>query len=289
MSKTWLVFEDGSYYSVDCSLHSAPKGNPKPVDAYLFTEPEGDFTIAARKAVHAVFTCAEKRGLYKNSGPVIAGFDLSERTRLDTSITGQSGGLCFAACFAKKLLKTDPGNIAATGVVEADGRIGKVKGIETKLKTAANLIKEEGIILYPEKNLIDISYDLKNLLKKKKIKSFPVADMQQVFDILFKNGGDLFYKKPLFKKSILFLLLMPIAGVIAMAIWIYFYDNTKKTSLPVKGEKQTVPIANKDEILDSKEVKKLIPEIDDITSFPTDDTEQPNNRKSGSFDDKGFE
>ncbi len=279
MSKTWLVFEDGSYYSVECSLHSAPKGHPKPVDAYLFTETEGDFTIAARKAAHAVFTCAEQRGLYQNNGPVIAGFDLSERTRLDPSIIGQSGGLCFAICFAKKLLKTDPGDIAATGVVEANGKIGKVRGIETKLKTAANLMNKEGIILFPEKNLPDISYDLKNLLKKKNIESFPVADMQQVFDTLFKNEVDIPYKKTYFNKSLLFLLLMLVAGTIAMTVWIYFDNNTKVGAPPpIKEEKQTVPMAAESG------------RVSDSNPSPTDGTEpSQNNSKFESFNDKGFE
>ena len=314
MSKTWLVFEDGSYYSVDCSLHTAPKGNPKPVDAYLFTEPEGDFTIAARKASHAVFTCAEQRGLYEHKGPIIAGFDLSERIRLDTSLTGQSGGLCFAVCFAKKLLKTDPGNIAATGVIEADGKIGRVKGIEIKLKTAAHLTKEQGIILFPEENLPDISQDLKQLLKKKNIKSFPVANIDQVFDILFKKESVPPYKKSFLNKQVLFFILMLVVVTIAMTAWAYFINNKKaEVSQPTKEEKQISSIETSEKALKTNEIKKttlepevipikqdieLTPEpnstkpgkVSDSNPLPAENTKQlPNVSDSESTDDKGFE
>jgi len=312
MSKAWLVFENGSYYSVDCTLHSAPSGHPKPVDAYLLTEHEGDFTIAARKAVHAVFACAEKRGLYQHQGPVIAGFDLSERVNLDTSLAGQSGGLCFALCFAKKLLKKDIGNIAATGVIEADGKIGKVKGIETKLKTAADLVKEQGLVFFPEKNLSDMSQDLKDFLKGKKIKVFPVTDMDQVFDILFKKEESL-GEKPFLSKSILFVILLVVAGIVAMMVWGYLFNNNKTAPpLPIK-EKQIISSDAGEKILGNKKVKKqdLEPETitikqaiepnpgpeaikplqtDENKPFPVDSTKpSATGNESKPIDNKGFE
>jgi len=104
MSKTWLVFENASAYSVSCFLTDTPQGHPKPVDGYVVTEHEGDFTVSARKAAHAVYECAKSRGLYSRN--VMAGFDLSERTGMDASIAGSSGGLSFAVSFAQKLLKS---------------------------------------------------------------------------------------------------------------------------------------------------------------------------------------
>jgi hypothetical protein len=264
MSKTWLVFENGSHYSVDCSLHTAPAGHPKPVDAYLLTEHEGDFTIAARKAVHAVFACAEKRGLYQHQGPVIAGFDLSERVNLDAGLAGQSGGLCFALCFAEKLLKKDIGNIAATGVIEADGKIGKVKGIETKLKIAADLVQAQGMIFFPEKNLSDMSQDLKDFLKEKKIKAFPVADIDQVFDILFKKEEP-FVKKSFLNKSIVFVVLLVIAGIVSMMAWGYLVNNERTASpLPIK-EKQIISSEAGEKPLENKEINKQGSEPETIT------------------------
>ncbi|MDA3791075.1 MAG: hypothetical protein PF503_21585 [Desulfobacula sp.] len=310
MSKTWLLFENKSYYSVNCSLHKAPKSHPKPVDAYLVTEHEGDFTIAARKAAHTVFTCAQKRGW--DLDPVVAGFDLSERTRLDTSIAGQSGGLGFALSFAKKLLHTDPGNIAATGVIEANGKIGRVNGIEAKLETALDLTREQGIILFPKKNIPDISQNLKTLLKQEHIKAFPVADMDQVFDILFKKEAPA-CKKSFVNKRLLSAVLILAAGAIAMASWVYFLDDNKTTAPPtlkpailepeIQEPIAQEPVALKKEnqiiSMDTKETEKPKTEplpdpepllTDKSSPLPEDNSKSPtDSAKSRPVDDKGFE
>jgi len=183
MRKTWLIFENGTYYSVNCSLHRMPKDYPKPVDASLVTENEGDFTIAARKAVHAVFPHVKR--VVKIGWSISAGFDLSERTGMDAGIAGQSGGLNFAVCFAKKTLRSDPGHGAATGIIEADGKIGRVKGIETKLKAVKDLVGENGIILFPEENLPDIPTRMMARFEKESIQYYPVGHLSQVMDLLF--------------------------------------------------------------------------------------------------------
>lgn len=215
MSKTWLIFENGSYYSLDCSLHKAPKGHPKPVDTYIVTEHEGDFTIAARKAVHAVYNAAVNRGI--DIEPVVAGFDLSERTSLDSGLVGQSGSLSFAVSFAQKLFSQDPGNVAATGVVEAGGRIGPVKGIETKIRTAAGLVKDGGIILFPSLNLNDLPEGLINKLKQQNIRYLPVDDLNDVFESLFQFGP--VEKQADVEKVKRYLLLLLIFSAAVFGVW----------------------------------------------------------------------
>lgn len=238
MSKTFLVFENGEYYSVTCSLHAPPRGHPKPVDAFIVTEHDGDFTIAARKAAHAVYNCARKRQSYENA--VVAGFDLSERVGMDARMAGQSGGLCFAVCFAEKLLNIDPGSVAATGVIEADGSISRVKGLETKIRTAADLIKNDGLILFPEQNLPDITKGLQSYLEENNIKALPVSDIDQVFDILSDKKNTADKNKPFLNKPVLFVVLLFLALAVAISVWVNNSDRRKiKTESPVL-EKKTV-------------------------------------------------
>jgi len=168
MSETWLLFEDGGHDAVRCTLYPLPKDYPRPVDAYIVFEHSGDFTVAVRKAVHAVFHLAQKRNIPVQ--PVNAGFDLVGKSGPDAGLAGQSGGLCFALAFAKKLLKLDLPDIAATGSLSSDGRISAVKGIESKLRTALTLLKEKD--------------DLITQIKDKAILLHPVTTLDQVMDIL---------------------------------------------------------------------------------------------------------
>jgi hypothetical protein len=182
MNETWLLFEDGGHDAVRCTLYPLPKDYPRPVDAYIVFEHSGDFTIAAQKAVHAVFHLVQKRNIPVQ--PVNAGFDLAGKSCPDAGLAGQSGGLCFALAFAKKLLKLNLPDIAATGILSSDGRISAIKGIEAKLRTALTLLKENDRIFFPADNQDQIPDDLITQIKDKTILLHPVTTLDQVMDIL---------------------------------------------------------------------------------------------------------
>jgi hypothetical protein len=182
MSETWLLFENSDHDAVRCTLYPLPKDYPRPVDAYIVFEHSGDFTMAAQKAVHAVFHLVQKRNIPVQ--PVNAGFDLAGKSCLDAGLAGQSGGLCFALAFAKKLLKLDLPDIAATGILSSDGRISAVKGIEAKLRTALTLLQENDRIFFPADNQDQIPDDLITQIKDKTILLHPVTTLDQVMDIL---------------------------------------------------------------------------------------------------------
>jgi hypothetical protein len=182
MSETWLLFENADHDAVRCTLYPLPKDYPRPVDAYIVFEHSGDFTVAVQKAVHAVFHLAQKRNIPVQ--PVNAGFDLAGKSCPDAGLAGQSGGLCFALAFAKKLLKLDLPDIAATGILSSDGRISAVKGIEAKLRTALTLLKENDRIFFPADNQDQIPDELITQIKDKTILLHPVTTLDQVMDIL---------------------------------------------------------------------------------------------------------
>ncbi len=182
MSKTWLLFDNGNYYCVNCSVYPPKPGSPKPADAFIVSESEGDFTIAARNAAHAAYTSLKLRG--EKVSPHIAGIELLERINAKANIVGESGGVCFAIAFAKALLKSDIPDIAATGVINADGTIKKVKGVKTKLETAADLVNHNGLVFYPAENRYNIPDKLALMFKQKQINCHAVNHIDQVFDIL---------------------------------------------------------------------------------------------------------
>ena len=190
-------------------------------------------------------------------------------------------------------------NIAATGVIEADGKIGRVKGIEIKLKTAAELTKGGGIILFPEKNLPDISQNLKNLLKKENIKAIPVADMDQVFDILFKKEAVPPCKKRFLSKSVLLMGLILMVGTILMGAWIYLINPIKTDTVrPIKEEKQIKTLSLETEEITLKKAMETDPlpdfvqseNLGDHTPLPADATKpSPHVNEPEAVDNKGFE
>lgn len=207
MSNIRLLFDNGSYYSVTCSLWPPKPGNPRPAEAFIVSESEGDFTLAARTAALAAYACLESRG--EAISPFTAGIELLERTTAKANIAGESGGLCFAVAIAAAVLKKKMPDIAATGVLTADGSIKKVKGLQTKLTTAAKLVNENGFIFYPKENGDGIPDDLWSVFKQKHLHCHGVTHINQVFDLLLppkQTTGTL-------KKVILLILALILTGV----------------------------------------------------------------------------
>ncbi len=233
MSKTWLLFDSGNYYCVNCSLFPPKPGSPRPADAYIVSENEGDFTIAARNAAHAAYISLKLRG--EKVSPHVAGIELLERTNAKANIIGESGGLCFAIAFAKALLKSEMPDIAATGVVNADGTIKKVKGIKTKLETAADLVSHNGLVFYPEENRYSIPDEIALMFKQKKIKCHAVNHVDQVFDILL---APLKPKTSFVKIAITLIIALIISGI--SGFYLFLVEETPKNTSSVKISK-TIP------------------------------------------------
>lgn len=300
MGKTWLVFENGSYYSVKCSLHKPPAGHPKPVDCYLVTEHDGDFTIAARKAVHAVYNHLISRGI--KTSPIVAGFDLSERTHMDAGLAGQSGGLSFVVSFARKILALELGHIAATGVIESDGKITAVKGVETKLSTAVEIVGDNGIIFLPVENEALVTSRTKEQVKKKRIRLIIVSHIGEVLDVLLEH-------KDIPKgKSLKWVILIISATLAGWGAWIYLSEYNQDElifstpGLTPAGEMTPEPKTDEKTVIQKSEEPVPVIKADQTHETSGEKTTQPlvvkdshpektrpENPPSKSLDDKGFD
>ena len=111
-STTWMLFESGNGVVVDLSLYSPAGDRTRPIDAYVVTACEGDFTGSARRAAETVYDLLRRQGVEMN--PVVVGYDL-QGLPCGRQVMGESGGLAFAIALAKRIHNRDPGPVAATG------------------------------------------------------------------------------------------------------------------------------------------------------------------------------
>ncbi len=252
-SETWMLFESGSGVTVDLSLHEPPQGNVRPIDAYVVTECEGDFTGSARRAAEAVYEVA--RQSLRHPEAVVVGYDLHGLPS-GMPVAGASGGLAFAIALAKRIFKNDPGPVAATGEVKSGhegGPIGAIKGIEAKLKVAGTLLPEQAWVFYPKENDGEISDALRRSLTQKGMKLRPVSSVAEALEELFdlhKSGSHGTTKsrsiwRPLVTGVLIFLLIGGAAGsTLWFSGWNPFVSATsseKERTSPVLDLPETAP------------------------------------------------
>ncbi|MCP4623090.1 MAG: hypothetical protein GY850_06115 [bacterium] len=184
-SKTWMLFESGNAVEVDLSLYTPSPEQTRPVDAYVVTECAGDFTRSARRASEAVYDIVRRR--LPELDRMVVGYDV-KGPAADSPITDESGGLALAIALAKRLLKQDPGPVAATGKVESGhngGPLGWINGFEKKIKAAAELVREGGWIFYPQKNAEELPAHVREALEDKGVRLEAVSSIAEAIDKLF--------------------------------------------------------------------------------------------------------
>lgn len=184
MNKTWLLFDNGSNYSVTCFIQPAASSSKKLGDAYVVASKSDDFTYAAETAAHATYECLADRK--QTIDPFIACLKLMEQTGDSAHISGASCGLIFCIVIAQKLMKTDLPDIAATGVISMDGSVEAVSGLRKKIAAAAELLEDGGYIFYPKANNDPVPREITEALSQKKIRIHGVSHITDVFDILFE-------------------------------------------------------------------------------------------------------
>lgn len=184
---TWALFESGDCKLVHASLHSAGKDRGRPVDGYVVTEGQGDFTRSARRAAQAVYAYAKK--YFPAGGPVSVAYDL-EGLSSGVTLAGESAGLAFAIALAKKIYNDNPGPVAATGEIigGADSEtVGPVRGIEAKLEAALSVLPEGGWIFCPKSNEAEINDTLRKRINEKGLKLIAVSNVSEAIDALFPS------------------------------------------------------------------------------------------------------
>ncbi len=184
-STTWVLFESGAAAAVDLNFYEPTRGAGRPIDAYVVSECDGDFTTAARRASEVVYH--KGRQVQPDLGAMVVGYDLQGEKELG-AVAGESGGLAFAVALAKKIFKQNPGPVAATGDIRGShggGPLRPVNGIQEKIQAAGRLLPKKGWILYPRENDEEIPDSLREFLTGRGLKLRPVSSVFEALDLLF--------------------------------------------------------------------------------------------------------
>lgn len=265
-SKIWALFESGDVVTIGATLHSAPKDKGRPIDAYIVTESEGHgFTRAARRAAEAVYknVCP----YLQEKGPLNVAFDL-ESQPAGVSVAGESAGLAFAIALAAEVYHNSTVAVAATGEITGAGgsdSIGRVRGIENKLKAACDVLPEGGWVLYPQDNDQYISDILRTELIEKGLKLRSVSSVTQALHVLFAPAGErqetdirsFSQKKAIWLGGLLVFFCIAVAGTSWLNDWQLFFSNKEISQItdtePIDKDLRQGPLtAGKQEPLKSQ-------------------------------------
>lgn len=245
---------------VNASLHSAPKDKNRPIDAYVVTECENEFTRAARRAAQAVYITVPD--LFKDKTPVFVAYDLGALPS-NVTLTGQSGGLPFAIALAKKLHTHDPGPVAATGEItggDTGETIGPIKGIQAKLEAAGQVLPVGGWVIYPKANDREIPGQLRKALLKKGLRLRAVSSVKEALTALFTHI-DTKRKKRFEPKRRLKTLIITLMILFFGLVLIWYWKN--EPHLPDSGSRpiETLIPQREEEDTNSYKVPKPEPSV----------------------------
>ena len=236
-SDTWMLFESGNCTLVSATVRPAPKDNKRPIDAYIVTECHIEFTRAAQMAAETILNTA--RDLLHNKTPAIVAYSYGlNELAYGSSFDGRSGGLAFAIALAKKLHTMDPGPVAATGEItggDFGGTIGPIKGIQSKLEAAGQVLPVGGWVIYPKANDREIPDQLRKTLLKKGLRLRAVSSVQEALTALYTHI-DTKRKKGVEPKRRLRTLIIALTILFCGLALIGYWKNLRRS--PISGPKQ---------------------------------------------------
>lgn len=129
-----IVELGGSYTTVAITVHLSRRGSGR----LMFTSALPAESLAI--ATHAINTAARLESYARFDLAKLQEGDVTVSTSIREPLVGPSFGLALAAAFLAELSrKTIPGDIAFTGEVLPDGRIGAVGDIQLKLAACGRL------------------------------------------------------------------------------------------------------------------------------------------------------
>ena len=179
----FCLFDTGDFATVIVEKYeNGPLEPAEPVQGFFLMNGSSGFSLAAKRAAVRVYSVLKNKGIAVRKYSAM--FDLSMESTQDLgSISGQSGGLAFALALASEITGKGHGSVAATGIIEADGSIGRVRqeGLDAKIEAACRALPKGGLMLYPRDN--QISNAAKERLKGKRIEAIPVGTAEQALHI----------------------------------------------------------------------------------------------------------
>jgi hypothetical protein len=101
------------------------------------------------------------------------------------NVQGRSADLAFALALAANLTRADGDlslalpPLAATGVMNEEGRLTRVEAMAAKLDAAIAALPSGGVVVYPRENEADVTADLAGLAARRGIELLPSASLEE--------------------------------------------------------------------------------------------------------------
>jgi len=176
----YCLFNTGDFATVTVEKHETDPSEP--VQGFFVLDGGRGFSLAAKRAAVRVYSVLKNQGM--SVPKYSAMFDLLMDSTQDLmSVSGQSGGLAFALALASEIMGKGCGPVAATGIIEADGSIGKVlqADLDAKIEAACRALSKGGVLICPQDN--QISDESREVLKGKGIELIRVAAVAQALHV----------------------------------------------------------------------------------------------------------
>jgi len=176
----YCLFNTGDFAAV--TVEKYENDPSEPVQGFFVLDGGRGFSLAAKRAAVRVYSVLKNQGMSVPKYSVM--FDLLMDSTQDLmSVSGQSGGLAFALALASDITGKGRGSVAATGIIEADGSIGKVlqADLDAKIEAACRALSRGGVLICPQDN--QISDEIKEKLEGKGIELIQVATVAQALHV----------------------------------------------------------------------------------------------------------
>ena len=220
----YCLFNTGEFARVIVEKHENDPSEP--VQGFFILEGGAGFSLAAKRAAVKVYSVLKNQGM--SIPKFSAMFDLSMASTQDLmNLSGQSGGLVFALALASEITKKGYASVAATGIIAADGSIGKVKQADfsAKVEAACRALPEGGVMLYPRDNRIpDENIEI---LKGKGIDVIPVETVAQAL-LMAGISGAHDAPEPT-KRSCFTALFVLLLLLLALIVGVFFLNHSPGT------------------------------------------------------------
>ena len=178
----WILFANGESSRVNISLHRGKSDRSRPADAYVVTG--GGLSRSARRAAESVYNWLRESG--RNPDQFVAGFDIEGA---DSTMAGESGGLAFALALSARLLNRPVVAMAATGEITGahyPAPVGRVDGINEKLRAAAELLGDGQYLCFPRENEHEINSELIKDIRNRGIRLTAVDSVAEALETVFE-------------------------------------------------------------------------------------------------------
>lgn len=162
------------------------------IDFMLDPDSNEELYQSSQAASRIAYQLLWREGFIRNSITVRCRLENSQRDFL-----GRSSELLFALATMVSILPRKEGYppIAATGVVEDDGRIHAVSGIVEKIHAGISTLPVGGVVFYPRSNEPEIGVDLLRAAEANYIKLCSIDNLSEAAECLGVNMEG-FYSEP---------------------------------------------------------------------------------------------